>query len=144
MAALDAGADDYITKPFGFAELLARIRVALRHAARIAAQGESTEFLCGPLRVDLTGRSVFVEGKEVHLTAIEYKLLAALIENSGRVVTHRQLLQAVWGPGHTDQTQYLRVYMAHLRRKLEPDPARPRIFQTEAGVGYRLRLDLAE
>ena len=140
VAALDAGADDYLTKPFGFSELLARLRVAMRHVARIEAQGAGTEFVAGPLRVDFTARRVFVEDNEVHLTAIEYKLLTALTEHAGQVVTHRKLLQAVWGPGHTDELQYLRVYMAHLRRKLETDAVRPRIFQTEAGVGYRLRV----
>ena len=136
--ALDAGADDYLTKPFGFGELLARIRVAMRHVAAVEAGGRVTEFSCGPLRVDLGARRTFIDGQEVHLTAIEYRLLATLIEHAGRVVTHRQLLQAVWGPGHAEQAHYLRVYMAHLRRKLEADPTRPRIFRTEIGVGYRL------
>jgi len=136
--ALDAGADDYLTKPFGFAELLARIRVAMRHVAALEAGGRATEFTSGPLRVDLGARRAFVDEKEIHLTAIEYRLLATLIEHAGKVVTHRQLLQAVWGPGHAEQAHYLRVYMAHLRRKLEADPTRPRIFRTEIGVGYRL------
>jgi two-component system, OmpR family, KDP operon response regulator KdpE len=140
VSALDGGADDYLTKPFGFPELLARLRVALRHVARIEAQGAGTEFVSGPLRVDLAGRRVFVEDREVHLTAVEYKLLTTLVEHAGKVVTHRKLLQSVWGPNHADQVQYLRVYMAHLRRKLEPDAVRPKIFQTEAGVGYRLRM----
>jgi two-component system KDP operon response regulator KdpE len=138
VAALDAGADDYLTKPFGFGELLARIRVVLRRMARLRADQTSSEYASGPLRVDLAARRVFVNGKEAHLTAIEYKLLAALIHEAGRLVTHRQLLHAVWGPGHASHTEYVRVYMAHLRRKLGEDPARPKIFRTEIGVGYRL------
>lgn len=139
IAALDAGADDYLTKPFGVGELMARLRVALRHAARSAA-GEPAvaTFSTGSLRVDLARRQVFVDGEEVRLTPNEYKLLATLVEHAGKVLTHRQLLRAVWGPGYLTEVHYVRLYMAQLRHKLEADPARPRYLRTEPGVGYRL------
>jgi two-component system, OmpR family, KDP operon response regulator KdpE len=135
--ALDAGADDYLTKPFGVEELLARIRVALRH--REAVEQPVPVFEAGDLRVDLHRRQVFVGGAEVHLTPIEFRLLATLIRYAGRVVTHNQLLKEVWGPAYGHQTQYLRVYMGQLRHKIEADPARPRVLQTEPAVGYRLK-----
>ena len=138
VAALDAGADDYVTKPFGAGELLARIRVALRHAAGASHEGDDAVFKSGELRVDLLHRQVLVGEKQVHLTPIEYKLLTTLVRHAGKVVTHQQLLREVWGPSHTEQTHYVRVYMAHLRHKLEAEPARPRYLLTEPGVGYRL------
>jgi two-component system KDP operon response regulator KdpE len=137
VAALDAGADDYLTKPFGLGELLARIRVALRHAQG-DAQDEGGVYAVAGLKVDLAHRRIHVDGKEVHLTPIEYRLLAALAKHAGKVLTHRQLLKDVWGPGYVDRSHYLRVHMAGLRHKIEADPARPRFLLTEAGVGYRL------
>jgi len=136
--ALDAGADDYLTKPFGVGELLARIRVALRHAQRSADSGAPV-VKAGDLTVDLASRRVTRGETEVHLTPNEFKLLAELVKNADRVVTQRQLLKAVWGPGSVEHTHYLRVYMANLRHKLEDAPARPRYLTTEMGVGYRFR-----
>ncbi len=137
VAALDAGADDYLTKPFGMSELLARIRVALRHAAR-HGQSESPVFSVGELNVDLASRKITARGEPVHLTPTEFRLLATLIQHAGKVVTHRQLLTEVWGPDSLDETHSLRVYMAKLRDKIEVDSARPQYLLTEPGVGYRL------
>jgi len=138
IAALDAGADDYLTKPFGIGELLARIRVSLRHAARLAGDGIDTLFCVGDLQVDLSRRSAHVGVREIHLTPIEYRLLTVLIRHAGKVMTHRQLLLEVWGPAYVEHAHYVRIYMGQLRRKLETDPAQPRYLLTEAGVGYRL------
>lgn len=137
--ALDLGADDYLTKPFSVAELLARMRVALRRTAR--TEGGEAAFQVGDLRVDLEKRRVFVAEKEIHLSPTEYKLLAVLARHAGKVVTSRQLLKEVWGPLHVDEAQYVRVFMRQLRSKLEENPARPRYLLTEMGVGYRLRVD---
>jgi two-component system KDP operon response regulator KdpE len=137
--ALDDGADDYLTKPFGAAELMARIRVALR---KVASRDTQTIVRIGDdIVVDLGRRMVTLRGDEVHLTPIEYKLLATLVRHAGNVQTHHQLLEQVWGPGHEHQMQYLRVYMTQLRHKLERQPARPRYLLTETGIGYRLRAD---
>src|SRR2546429_3515054 len=137
VAALDAGADDYLSKPFGVGELLARMRVALRHGARGDQESVESTLTVGDLQIDLGRRRVLVQGAEVHLTPIEYRLLTTLVKHAGKVVTHRQLLREVWGPNAEDQSHYLRVYMAHLRRKLEKNPAQPRYLLTKAGVGYR-------
>lgn len=136
--ALDAGADDYVSKPFNVGELLARMRVALRHAARPDTDAGETSFAVSDLHVDLLKRQVRVGNRPVHLTPIEYRLLVTLVKHAGKVLTHRQLLAEVWGPNQTEQAHYLRVYAAQLRRKLEGDPARPRYILTEPGVGYRL------
>jgi two-component system KDP operon response regulator KdpE len=135
--ALDAGADDYVTKPFGIGELIARIRVALRHAARSGAAGATT-LRFGKVEADLQRRKVARDGKDVHLTPIEFRLLACLAQHLGMVVTHRVLLREVWGPSHVEHTHYLRIYMKQLREKLEEDAVRPRYLITESGVGYRL------
>ena len=138
--ALDAGADDYLTKPFGVSELLARMRVALRHQTE-AGQGEAPTFDVGDIHVDLAAREVRKGGGPIHLTPLEYRLLTTLIKHAGKLVTHSQLLREVWGPGYATETHYLRIYMAQLRHKLEDDPARPKVFITEPGVGYRLRAE---
>jgi two-component system KDP operon response regulator KdpE len=141
IAALDSGADDFLSKPFAVGELLARVRAALRRSATIADTANGATFRAGEIQVDLLRRIVTLHGAEVHLTPIEYKLLQTLIRHAGKVITQRQLLIEVWGPQHSEEAQYLRVYMAQLRRKLESDPARPRHFLTEPGVGYRLVQD---
>ena len=138
--ALDLGADDYLVKPFSLDELLARIRVALRHAAKSAEQ-TTTVVEQGPLRIDLGGHSVSVHGAEVKLTPKEFELLKALVVNAGKVLTKRFLLQEVWGPEYGDEAEYLHVYVGQLRKKLEEDPSHPQFIMTEPGVGYRFRLE---
>lgn len=137
--ALDAGADDYLTKPFGFGELLARIRVALRHSARSNHTPADEVFTCGDLTIDLHNRLVKIAGQEVHLTPIQYRLLTVLIKYPGRVLTHRQILKEVWGPSYQENAHYLRIYMSQLRQKLEKDPTQPEYLLTESGVGYRFK-----
>ncbi len=135
IALLDAGADDYLTKPFSLGELLARLRTAQRHSQPLP---ETAVFRSGPLTVDLARRGVSVDGAAVKLTTTEYALLRLFVQNAGKVLTHTQILREVWGPAYVEETHYLRVYLAHLRRKLEADPANPRLLVTEPGVGYRL------
>jgi len=141
VTALDAGADDYVSKPFGAGELLARIRVALRHAAGTGPGGVEAMVRTGELQIDLLRRHVQVAGEEIHLTPLEYRLLSVLSRQAGKVLTHQQILREVWGPTHGDQAHYVRIYMAHLRHKLEREPARPRYLLTEPGVGYRLAVE---
>jgi len=135
VAALDAGADDYVTKPFGMRELLARLRTALRHGTQ--AEVGAPVFVSGRLSVDLTKRRVNVEGQEVKLSPKEYELLRLFVRHAGRVLTHQMILKEIWGPAHADDTQYLRVYVGQLRQKLQDDPAEPTLIRTEPGVGYR-------
>jgi two-component system KDP operon response regulator KdpE len=137
--ALDAGADDFITKPFGMRELEARLRVALRHRSRTTAGSEPSPVVeLGPLRIDLAGRSVTVHDASVNLTAREFDFLAFLARHAGRVITHRMLLEEVWGPGYGTETHYLRVYANHIRKKIEDDPGHPVLLRTSPGVGYQL------
>ena len=138
--ALDAGADDYLTKPFGLGELLARIRVEMRHSGGSLAQDQSGIFTTGDLTVDLLKRQVFVGDREVHLTPIQYRLLSVLIKNAGKVLTHQYLLKEAWGPSYKDNSHYLRIYMSQLRQKLETDPTQPQYLLTDSGVGYRLKV----
>lgn len=137
ISALDAGADDYLVKPFSVGELMARIRVALRHVSS-TVNGTEGVFSVDELKVDMIHRKVTVSGADVHLTPIEYRLLTVLVKHAGKVLTHRLLLKEVWGPNYVDRAHYLRIYMGILRHKLEKDPARPRFLLTEVGVGYRL------
>jgi two-component system KDP operon response regulator KdpE len=138
--ALDAGADDYLTKPFGIGELLARIRVAIRHSLRSSEQVVGDVFTSENLKVDLINRLVSLDNQEVHLTPIQYRLLTVLVKHAGKVLTHKQILKEVWGPSYQENAHYLRIYMSQLRQKLEIDPTQPKLLLTESGVGYRLKV----
>lgn len=138
--ALDLGADDYLTKPFGFGELLARIRVALRHANRTSDNPQGELFTTDNLHIDLLNRLVSVDGQEVRLTPIQFRLLSVLVKNVGKVMTHQQILKEVWGPSYQENAHYLRIYMSQLRQKLEQNPTQPRYLLTESGVGYRFKI----
>lgn len=138
--ALDLGADDYLTKPFGFGELLARIRVALRHANRTSESPQGELFTTDNLHIDLLNRIVSVDGQEVRLTPIQFRLLSVLVKNVGKVMTHQQILKEVWGPSYQENAHYLRIYMSQLRQKLEHNPTQPRYLLTESGVGYRFKI----
>lgn len=138
--ALDVGADDYLTKPFGFGELLARMRVALRHSVRPQEQSRGDIFITANLKVDLVNRVVSVDEQEIHLTPIQYRLLMVLVKHAGKVMTHQQILKEVWGPSYQENAHYLRIYMSQLRQKLETDPTQPKFLLTESGVGYRLKI----
>jgi two-component system KDP operon response regulator KdpE len=140
--ALDEGADDYLTKPFGAGELLARIRVALRHAVPKSQDQRDAIFTAEDLSIDFLKRQVHRGDREIHLTPIEYRLLVMLVRNAGRVMIHRQILKEVWGPSYTEQTHYLRVFMNQLRKKIETDSARPHFLLNEPGIGYRFKPDL--
>ena len=140
IAALDLGADDYLVKPFGVGELLARVRAALRRSIAFTPE-ENSQVVFGDVRLDLAARRVSKGQESVHLTAIEYRLLSFLAAHPGKVLTHRQILREVWGPSHSDASHYLRIYMSHLRQKLEVDPTQPKYFLTETGVGYRFAID---
>jgi len=141
VAGLDAGADDYLTKPFGVEELLARVRVAMRHALSSGKEPASPVLELGNLKINLAEREITSGGKRLHLTPNEFRLLSVLVKNAGKVLTHQHLLREVWGPGSSQETHYLRVYINQLRQKLEDNPARPKYLLTESGVGYRLVVD---
>jgi two-component system KDP operon response regulator KdpE len=141
VGALDAGADDYVQKPFSVSELMARLRVALRHASTAGQPGGDSMIVAGDVTIDLVRRLVTRKGQEVHLTPIEYDLLTTLAQHAGLVMTHRQLLREVWGPGHAEESHYLRIFMRQLRQKLEDNPANPRYLVTEVGIGYRFKTD---